>query len=126
MKFRYRILLKNSTVTGQALIDAAKAVLRTDQFHSEISVRTDNADLLAVGLADPASDDFVIAVGTEFLPEIDPKGSYSVINICSYKFERGHDWINHKPVQRNDSERGEIAEYFRDEMQKYLNGMSSD
>ena len=124
MRFRYRILLKNSNVTGQALIDAAKAVLRTDEFHSEISVRTDNVDLLAVGWVDPASDDFVIAVGPEFRPEIDPKGSYSVVHICSYIFNYGHDWENHKPLQRVDTHRQVMALNFKNGMEQYLNGLS--
>lgn len=121
MKFRYRVLLKSSTVTGQQLIDAAKAVLKPDEFHSEVSVRTESGDLFSVGRVDPASNDFVIAVGDNFRPEIDPQKSYSVVSICSYVFENGHDWVNHKPLMLNDRDRQEIAHTFAHDLQQYLN-----
>jgi hypothetical protein len=119
MKFRLEVLHSSSLIMGATLIEAAKQILGR-HFHQEDSVDLGEKKLLAVGRVDPASDDFVICVGANCVPEIDPKESYSKICICSYKFERGHDWEHEAPEQRTDSQRKEIATKFHDDLAQYL------
>lgn len=119
MKIRLEVLHSVSLINGEMLIEAARQLFG-DHFHQEISVDLGEKQLLAIGRVDPAADDFVICVGGELAPEIDPERSYSKIYICSYKFERGHNWALEKPQMRSDLQRKEIAIQMRDDLENYL------
>lgn len=125
MKFRLEVLHIAPTIPVSVLVEAAKSVLK-GYFHQEVSVDTGEKALYAIGRVDPASDDFVICVGPDCVPEIDlqHQGGYSQIFICSYHFDRGHDWEHESPKQRNDSQRKEMAVAFQAGMEAYLKSKS--